>query len=158
MAITGRTTYKFGTYRLDPADKVLYRDGTPVALTPKAFDTLAVLVECHPRLVAKDELLARVWPGTFVEDNNLAQYVSLLRRALADGAGADPVIETVPRRGYRFRPRVERVDLELAERRVLAAQAGTAAPRRRTRRSRHRQSRHLPLDGGGGGPWSRPGP
>jgi len=126
MAITGRTTYTFGTYRLDPADKVLYRDGTPVALTPKAFDTLAVLVECHPRLVAKDELLARVWPGTFVEDNNLAQYVSLLRRALADGAGADPVIETVPRRGYRFRPRVERVDLELAERPVLAAQAGTA--------------------------------
>jgi DNA-binding winged helix-turn-helix (wHTH) protein/tetratricopeptide (TPR) repeat protein len=117
-------TYAFGSYRLDPADKVLYRDGVPVALTPKAFDTLAVLVECHPRLVAKEELLSRVWPGTFVEDNNLAQYVSLLRRALADGAGADPVIETVPRRGYRFRPQVERVDLEPAGGPGFAVPAG----------------------------------
>ncbi len=102
--------YEFGAYHLDAADKVLYRDGAAVALTPKAFDTLAVLVESHPRLVTKDELLARVWPGTFVEDNNLAQYVSLLRRTLADGAGSDAVIETVPRRGYRFRPAVTRVD------------------------------------------------
>ncbi|MGD9902084.1 MAG: DASS family sodium-coupled anion symporter [Vicinamibacterales bacterium] len=108
--MSGGTLYAFGAYRLDPAEKVLYRDGTPVALTPKAFDTLAVLVECHPRLATKDDLLARVWPGTFVEDNNLAQYVSLLRRTLADLGGADPVIETVPRRGYRFRPSVVRID------------------------------------------------
>jgi DNA-binding winged helix-turn-helix (wHTH) protein/tetratricopeptide (TPR) repeat protein len=108
--MAGHIVYEFGAYRLDPADKSLVRDGAPVALTPKAFDTLVVLVDCHPRLVTKDELLARVWPGTFVEDNNLAQYVSLLRRTLADGAGADAVIETVPRRGYRFRLPVERTE------------------------------------------------
>jgi DNA-binding winged helix-turn-helix (wHTH) protein/predicted Zn-dependent protease len=126
VASSDPPTYAFGSFRLDPADKVLYRDGVPVALTPKAFDTLAVLVESHPRLVTKDELLARVWPGTFVEDNNLAQYVSLLRRALAEGAGAEPVIETVPRRGYRFRPRVEQVPAGLAEGAGLASQGGTA--------------------------------
>lgn len=115
MATSGLPIYAFGSFRLDPADKALYRDGVPVALTPKAFDTLAVLVECHPRLVAKDDLLARVWPGTFVEDNNLAQHVSLLRRVLADGAGDAPVIETVPRRGYRFRPLVERITAGPAE-------------------------------------------
>lgn len=103
------SVYRFGRFRLDPTDKVLYRDDVPVALTPKAFDTLTVLVEAHPRLVGKDDLLARVWPGTFVEDNNLSQHVSLLRRALADGADGEAIIETVPRRGYRFRPPVERV-------------------------------------------------
>jgi DNA-binding winged helix-turn-helix (wHTH) protein/tetratricopeptide (TPR) repeat protein len=107
MRSSGGTVYQFGAYRLDTADKVLYRAGAAVPLTPKAFDTLAVLVESHPHLVSKDELLARVWPGTFVEDNNLAQYVSLLRRTLADGPGGDAVIETVPRRGYRFRLPVE---------------------------------------------------
>jgi len=106
----GRFVYAFGDFRLDPGDKVLYREGEPVPLTPKALDTLTALVERHPRLVTKDELLARVWPGTFVEDNNLAQHVSLLRRVLASGAGTDPVIETIPRRGYRFRPLVTRID------------------------------------------------
>src|SRR5512139_3885461 len=104
-----RFGYAFGAFCLDPVDKVLYRDGEPVPLTPKALDTLAVLVERHPRVVTKGELLALVWPGTFVEDNNLAQHVSLLRRVLAEKAGADPVIETIPRRGYRFRPLVTRV-------------------------------------------------
>jgi DNA-binding winged helix-turn-helix (wHTH) protein/tetratricopeptide (TPR) repeat protein len=109
MASPGLSTYVFGRFRLDGADRILYRDGIPVPLTPKAFDTLAVLVEAYPRLVTKDELLARVWPDTFVEDNNLAQHVSLLRRTLAEGPDAEPVIETLPKRGYRFRPLVERV-------------------------------------------------
>jgi DNA-binding winged helix-turn-helix (wHTH) protein/tetratricopeptide (TPR) repeat protein len=108
--MSGRFVFAFGDFRLDPAEKVLYRDGEPVPLTPKALDTLTVLVERSPRLVTKDELLARVWPGTFVEDNNLAQHVSLLRRVLADGAGSDPIIETIPRRGYRFRPAVTQLD------------------------------------------------
>lgn len=128
MASSGLPCYAFGSFRLDPADKVLYRDGVLVPLTPKAFDTLAVLVECHPRLVARDDLLARVWPGTFVEDNNLAQHVSLLRRVLADGAGDTPVIETVPRRGYRFRPRVEQVPAAPAEAVQVDAVSGPADP------------------------------
>lgn len=117
--MSGRFSYAFGAFRLDPADKLLYRDGKPVPLTPKALDTLAVLVERHPRLVAKDELLARVWPGTFVEDNNLAQHVSLLRRVLAEGAGSESIIETIPRRGYRFCLPVTRIE-EPAELAVTA--------------------------------------
>jgi DNA-binding winged helix-turn-helix (wHTH) protein/tetratricopeptide (TPR) repeat protein len=124
MPSSGGPVYDFGAYRLDAGDKVLYRDGAAVAVTPKAFDTLAVLVESHPRLVSKDELLSRVWPGTFVEDNNLAQYVSLLRRILSDGAGSDAVIETVPRRGYRFRLPVTRVAVPLP---ALDVSAGPTA-------------------------------
>lgn len=126
MAGLARPSYVFGRFRLDAADKVLYRDGVPVALTPKAFDTLAALVDAHPRLISKDDLLARVWPGTFVEDNNLAQYVSLLRRTLADGADAEAVIETVPRRGYRFRPHVERVEVEDTDASIVAPEARRA--------------------------------
>ena len=126
MAGVARPSYVFGRFRLDPADKVLFRDGVPVALTPKAFDTLAALVEAHPRLISKDDLLARVWPGTFVEDNNLAQHVSLLRRTLADRGDAEAVIETVPRRGYRFRPHVERVDAEEADASIVATEARLA--------------------------------
>jgi DNA-binding winged helix-turn-helix (wHTH) protein/Tfp pilus assembly protein PilF len=101
-----RVVLAFGAFRLDLEEKVLYRDGEPVPLTLKALDTLVVLVERHPRLVTKDELFARVWPDTVVEDNNLAQYISLLRRVLADGVSETPIIETVPRRGYRFCPPV----------------------------------------------------
>jgi DNA-binding winged helix-turn-helix (wHTH) protein/tetratricopeptide (TPR) repeat protein len=125
--MSGRFAYAFGAFRFDPADKLLLRDGKPVPLTPKALDTLAVLVERHPRLVAKDELLARVWPGTFVEDNNLAQHVSLLRRVLADGAGPEPIIETIPRRGYRFCLPVTRID-EPADVPAMAPETTTPDP------------------------------
>ena len=144
MTSAGLPTYAFGRFRLDSADKVLYRDGIPVALTPKAFDTLAVLVDAHPRLVTKDELLARVWPDTFVEDNNLAQYVSLLRRTLADGTDAELVIETLPKRGYRFRPHVER----LSQGRVDAT-AGAAAVTTPDLAPRARQGRWLAVAAAG---------
>lgn len=86
------------------------RDGSPVVLTPKAFDTLCVLVERHGRLVPAQELIEMLWPDTFVEPNNLAQQVSALRRALGDGAGGIRYVETVPRRGYRFTAAVVRHD------------------------------------------------
>jgi DNA-binding winged helix-turn-helix (wHTH) protein/pimeloyl-ACP methyl ester carboxylesterase len=95
-------TYAFGPFRLDPAEHLLLRDGVPVTLTPKAFETLCVLVDRHGRLVPTQELIACVWPDTFVEPNNLAQQVSALRRALGDGDRGVRYIETVPRRGYRF--------------------------------------------------------
>jgi DNA-binding winged helix-turn-helix (wHTH) protein/TolB-like protein len=94
--------YVFGTFEVDPVDKVLTQRGQPVPLTPKAFDTLLVLVRRHGRLVGKEELLRQVWPDTFVEENNLAQNISALRRALGEGATGDRYIETVPKRGYRF--------------------------------------------------------
>lgn len=94
--------YAFGPFTLLPDEHLLLRDGVPVTLTPKAFDTLCVLVDRQGHLVTTQELLDRVWPDTFVEQNNLAQQVSALRRVLADGNETSRFIETVPRRGYRF--------------------------------------------------------
>lgn len=73
-----------------------------MSLTPRAIGTLLALVERHGRLVTKEELLREVWRDAFVEENNLAQHISMLRRALAQGGGEGPFIETVPKRGYRF--------------------------------------------------------
>ena len=100
--MTPRPILAIGPFRLDPVDRLLSRDGRPVSLTPKAIDTLLVLVERRGRLVAKEELLRAVWPDAFVEENNLAQHISTLRRVLGEGLPVGPVIETVPRRGYRF--------------------------------------------------------
>jgi Tol biopolymer transport system component/DNA-binding winged helix-turn-helix (wHTH) protein len=82
---------------------MLLRDGQYVPLTPKAIDTLCVLVRHHGRIVEKEDLLKEVWPATFVEDVTLAKNISLLRKILADANAPDlRYIETVPRRGYRF--------------------------------------------------------
>jgi pimeloyl-ACP methyl ester carboxylesterase len=91
--------YAFGRFRMDVAERRLIRDGREIALTPKAFDTLVVLIENSGRLVPRDELLSIVWPDTYVGENVLAQNISTLRKALGtDG----PLLETVPKRGYRF--------------------------------------------------------
>ena len=97
-----RLCYVFGQFRLDSVDKVLLKDEQPVPLTPKAIDTLLALVARHGHLVTKEELLQRVWPDAFVEENNLAQNISMLRRVLGEAVGAERFIETVPKRGYRF--------------------------------------------------------
>ncbi len=94
--------YVFGPFRLDPAEKTLWRDGRPVPLTPKAFDTLLILVEKSGRLVEKDELISRLWPDSFVDENSLSQNVYLIRKALEKDSQGQRYIETVPRRGYRF--------------------------------------------------------
>ena len=119
-------SYAFGSFRLDTAEKVLYQRDQPVPLTPKAVETLLALVERHGRLVTKEELLRIVWPDTFVEENNLAQNISLLRRVLGEGAGGRRLIETVPRRGYRF---VEPVE-QKADVARLPEEAGPGAPAR----------------------------
>ncbi len=99
----GETRYGFDGFVLDIQARQLHgADGQPVALTAKAFDTLLCLIRNRDRIVGKDELLARVWPGRVVEENNLAQAVSTLRRALTDGSGGPSPIVTVPGRGYRF--------------------------------------------------------
>src|SRR5689334_5461152 len=95
-------TYDFGRFRLKTAERVLLREGEPVPLTPKVFDILITLVENRGQIVEKDDLMKRVWPTTFVEEGNLTQNVSLLRKALGESAGGGQFIETVPRRGYRF--------------------------------------------------------
>ncbi len=91
--------YEFGPFRLDATDRQLFRQSMPLPLTPKALDTLLALVQNSGRTLEKDELMKAVWPDTVVEENNLTQNVSALRKVL----GQDfPFIETMPRRGYRF--------------------------------------------------------
>src|SRR5215472_15155987 len=94
--------YEFGPYRLYPGARVLMRDGATVPLTPKVLDTLKVLVERGGQPVSKEELLSAVWPHTFVEESNLAQNVSVLRKALGVADGNGNYIETIAKRGYRF--------------------------------------------------------
>src|SRR5688572_19029566 len=94
--------YEFGSFRLDPNRRLLYRQGELVTLTPKVLETLLVLVENGGRAVDKDELMKAVWPDTFVEDGNLAQTVSTLRRVLGESPADHEYIETIPKRGYRF--------------------------------------------------------
>src|ERR1051325_2294380 len=95
-------SYEFGRFRLKTAERVLLREGELVPLTPKVFDILVTLVEHGGQVVAKDDLMKRVWPNTFVEEGNLTQNISLLRKALGETPGGVQFIETVPRRGYRF--------------------------------------------------------
>jgi len=94
--------YEFGRFRLKTAERVLLREGELVPLTPKVFEILVTLVEHGGQVVAKDDLMKRVWPNTFVEEGNLTQNISLLRKALGETPGGVQFIETVPRRGYRF--------------------------------------------------------
>jgi DNA-binding winged helix-turn-helix (wHTH) protein/TolB-like protein len=93
--------YCFGPFRLDPAERRVLRGGDAIPMAPKVFDTLLVLVEARGRLVGKDALMARVWPGTFVEDVNLARNISLIRKTLGEQDG-QKYVETVPKCGYRF--------------------------------------------------------
>ena len=79
-----RRYYNFDSFRVDPTERVLLRDGKPLSLSPKVFDTLLALVERSGHIVSKDELVDIVWPDVFVEENNLTQYVAAARRALGD--------------------------------------------------------------------------
>src|SRR5262245_61224068 len=94
-------SFIFGPFRVEPAERRLSREGAPVALPPKAFDLLVMLVEQPDRLLKKEELIDRLWPGVFVEEVNLAQNISTIRRALG-GDGRESFIQTVAGSGYRF--------------------------------------------------------
>jgi DNA-binding winged helix-turn-helix (wHTH) protein/TolB-like protein len=92
--------YEFGPFRLDAAERLLLRDHEVIPLQPKVLDLLLVLVERRGHLLEKDELMSAVWPDTLVEEANLANNISILRKSL--GENGQQFIETVPKRGYRF--------------------------------------------------------
>src|SRR5262245_43186206 len=100
MSPQPKPIYEFGPYRLDAAERLLTRDGEVVSLQPKVFDLLLALVERRGRLLDKDVLLKAVWPDTIVEEVNLANNISILRKTLSENG--ERLIETVPKRGYRF--------------------------------------------------------
>ncbi|MFP5260274.1 MAG: winged helix-turn-helix domain-containing tetratricopeptide repeat protein [Blastocatellia bacterium] len=98
--------YEFGPYQLDSAERLLLRNGKPVPLTPKSFETLRVLVQNSGRVLDKGILMQKVWPDSFVEEATLAQNIFTLRKILGEPSEAHQYIETVPRRGYRFAAKV----------------------------------------------------
>ena len=107
--MTDHSIYVFGQFRLDPAEHLLIRDGTPVPLTEKAFQVLLVLVRNSGHLIEKLELVAAVWGDTFIEEGNLTVTISMLRKALGDDRNENRFIETVSKQGYRFLPPVSRI-------------------------------------------------
>lgn len=141
-----RHIYEFGDFRLDASRRLLTgRDGRVVPLTPKPFDTLLYLVQHSGTVLDKDELMGAVWPDTVVEENNLSQSISALRRALGEKPGQHHYVVTVPGRGFRFvaavsmsreddsRNKPEAASGSAASPTVAAAQ--TASPTRASRRS-----------------------
>lgn len=103
MAVEKRRFYEFGPFRIDPEERLLFREGVVLRLAPKVVETLLVLLAHPGRIVEKDELMKAVWgPDTFVEEGGLARNIAVLRKALGEGPDDSRYIETIPRRGYRF--------------------------------------------------------
>ena len=94
--------YQFDGFRVDVSERLLFKENREISLTPKVFDTLLVLLENSSHVLTKKELMEQVWPDSFVEENNLAQNISILRKALGEGNEGEPYIQTIPKRGYRF--------------------------------------------------------
>lgn len=101
--------YEFGNFSVNVAERLLFKEGQIVATTPKVFETLIILIENGGHLVKKEDLIRRLWPNTFVEESSLTQNISLLRKALDEGAAGQQYIQTVPKRGYRFLPEIRTV-------------------------------------------------
>ena len=118
----GKEIYEFGPFRVDAEREILLRAGQPVALTPKAFQVLLLLVRRGSEVVSKEELMKTVWPETFVEESNLSRNIFMLRKALGESAQDHRYIVTVPGRGYRFAERVQPVS-ELEATMVLASRS-----------------------------------
>ncbi len=102
MTRTSAFRYEFGKFGLDPEERLLLHDGVSLSLAPKVFETLHLLVQHSGHVLGKEELLEKIWPDSFVEETNLAQNISILRKVLNEGKDATKFIETVPKIGYRF--------------------------------------------------------
>lgn len=109
MTQATKRIYEFGSFRLDVVKRLVWREGEPVPLTSKSFETLLALVESRGEILDKDELLSRVWPDTIVEEKNLTINISALRKALGESPQEHRYIVTVPGRGYRFVAEVQEI-------------------------------------------------
>ena len=109
--MTGKSAiYRFDTFVANTNSFVLSRNGEPVPLTPKVFETLLAFLERPGEMITKEELLNTVWKDSFVDESNLIQNIAVLRKALGDNDRTRRFIATVPGRGYLFLPTVQRGD------------------------------------------------
>src|SRR5688500_2984258 len=116
------TTYQFGKFVLNVQEQLLTVDGVPVHLPTKEFETLQMLVENNGKVLSKDEMMSTIWKDTFVEESNLVQYVSRLRKILnVDG---NQYIKTISKRGYRFSADVKISDGDVVIERHLTLRVG----------------------------------
>ncbi len=122
----GGRVLEFDGFKVDLGSRLLLRGDRQVALTPKAFDTLAVLLERPGEVLPKEQLLERVWADTFVEEGILTQNIYTLRKALQEAGGTRNYIETVPRRGYRFAGPIAEREAPAAPARETAAVSSIA--------------------------------
>src|SRR5215210_3275149 len=123
-AASEKFLYEFDVFRVDPIRRRLLREGELVALTPKAFSILLVLLENRGEVVDKEELIRRVWGDAFVTEANLTQNVSSLRKALGERANDHRFVVTVPGRGYSFVAEVLEVPRETTgEYQVISGEA-----------------------------------
>jgi eukaryotic-like serine/threonine-protein kinase len=109
MVTEPKVLYEFGPFRVDPEKQVLLREDHPVAISPKVFETLLILVRRSREVVSKEDLMQALWPDAFVEEANLSQNIFMLRKALGDTPEARRYIVTLPGRGYRFAEQVRTV-------------------------------------------------
>jgi TolB-like protein/DNA-binding winged helix-turn-helix (wHTH) protein len=119
-------TYEFGPFVLDPVRRALLRDGTPIKLSARLFDTLLYLVANHDRLVERDELQQAVWRGRAVEEGNLGQAISAVRKALQENGASETYIVTIPGRGFRFAAPVTFAPASASQAPASSAQPGPA--------------------------------
>jgi DNA-binding winged helix-turn-helix (wHTH) protein/tetratricopeptide (TPR) repeat protein len=128
--------YRFGPYLLDPGERLLARDGVPVALTNRLFETLLAFVRAPGRVLTKDELMEAVWPGRYMEEASLKQAIFTLRRALSDSGDDARYIVTAPGRGYSFAAPVQKVNRTSAAAQLAGAVRAPALPVAEPSRSR----------------------
>src|SRR5215813_10341969 len=117
--------YEFDDFRIDAGKRLLWHCGKPLALAPKAFDTLLYLVQNAGKTIAKDELMAAIWPDTIVEENNLNKNISALRQLLGEKPGEHRFIATVPGKGYKFVASVVESSVSGTQHVVVVASDGT---------------------------------
>src|ERR1041385_6372767 len=127
--------YEFGEFVLDARSRILLKDGVTVRLTPKALETLLVLIQHGAQLVEKEQLVKEVWPDTYVEEGSLSRNINELRKALGDDSSKPSYIETVPKPGYRFLAAVKVSVVDGEEAAAVIEKRLTRAPDT-TRRSR----------------------
>lgn len=112
MSSTGsstNSTFEFEDYVLRPSDRVLLRNGAPIPLKSKVFETLLTLVQNHGKILSKEDLMKLIWSDRYVEENNLSQYIFILRRILGENPKDHRFIVTIPGHGYRFVAKVTEV-------------------------------------------------
>lgn len=130
MSAETRVLYEFGRFRCEPEEHRLLADGNPVFLSPKTFEILVVFLQSNGRLLTKDELMEKVWPETFVEEANLTNNISALRKVLGEFPGGQQYIETVPKRGYRFLASVNQIQDDNAPRGSVTLPSQSEATKR----------------------------